>query len=145
MKFSLLDRSLLIDRLNIWVPDVINGEPTIFQQMAQCCGGETRILPSYTNFEIGREAFGHIIDLHHIDEQDPDLHLNGLPLDTGGLRVSMGGMKQGSFVTDGALAAEATPLTESPAHKMSRARTSEKRFTQGAMKLFIGVPIGTPI
>jgi len=48
--------------------------------MTQCCRGETRILPSYTNFEIGREALGHIIDLNHIDEQDPYLHLNGLAI-----------------------------------------------------------------
>jgi hypothetical protein len=48
--------------------------------VAQCSRGETRILPSYTNFEIGREALCHIIDLHHIDEQDPNFHLNGLAI-----------------------------------------------------------------
>ena len=52
----------------------------MFQRVAQCCRGETRILPSYTNFEIGSEAFRYIIDLHHIDEQDPYLHVNGLPI-----------------------------------------------------------------
>jgi hypothetical protein len=48
--------------------------------VAQCSRGETRILPSYTNFEIGREALCHIIDLHHIDEQNTYLYLNGLAI-----------------------------------------------------------------